>query len=68
MELLWLQPVLLTLLSTNTEVEPSKPGLADIEGREVCSSQTLTQNLPPDGLPSHNISLTLGNSRISKTL
>lgn len=68
MELLWLQPVLLALLSTNTKIEPSKSGVADIEGREVCDSQTLTQSLPSDGLPSHTIALTLGNSRISKTL
>lgn len=65
---MWLQPVLLALMPTNTNVEPSKPVVADIEGREMCGSQELTQNLASGGLTSHSISLTLGNSRISKTL
>lgn len=43
--------------------------MADIKGREVCGSQELQQygicmGLAPDALPSYNITLTLGNSRI----
>lgn len=51
----------------NTKIEPNKPRMADIENREICNSQELTQNLPLDALPSHNITLTLDNSRIFKT-
>lgn len=36
LELLQLQPVLFALLPTSTKTEPDKPGVADIEGREVC--------------------------------
>lgn len=34
------------------------------KGREVCGGQTLEKILPPDKLPSHKVTLTLGNSRI----
>lgn len=37
------------------------------EGREVCSGLELVRMLPPDMLPSNVITLTLGNSKISKT-
>ena len=49
MELLWLQPMLLALMPTNTNVEPSKPVVADIEGREVCSSLELLGKLAIQG-------------------
>lgn len=42
-------------------------GVADIKSIEVYSSQELTQNLSPDTLPNHNVTLTLGNSRLSET-
>lgn len=37
------------------------------EGREVCSGLELARILPPDVRPSNVITLTLGNSKISKT-
>lgn len=35
-------------------------GVESIEGREWGSSQELSQNLPPEALPSYSISLNLG--------
>lgn len=45
---------------------PASLGAADFEGMEVCSSQQLVWNSPPDTLPNHKITLTMGNSRISE--
>lgn len=41
--------------------------MADIESKEVCSSQEFAPNLSLDDLSSSHIMLTLGNSRISET-
>lgn len=60
MEPLWLQPELFALFGA--VVLPAEA--ADIEGREACGTQ---ENLSWDILPSHNITLTMGNSRISET-
>lgn len=41
-------------------------GVANIKGREVCSSQEMAQNQHSDPLPNCYIILTLPNSRISE--
>lgn len=38
-----------------------------VVGREVCNSLELTQNLFPDSMPIHKITLILGSSRRSHT-
>lgn len=53
------------LQARSTKVEGmgwGRVGWSDTEGREVCSSLELTQTLPPEALPSHRITLTLGPS------
>lgn len=52
---------------TSTKVEFGSLGLVVIEGRDVGGSQELPHNLPPNALPSLNITLTLANSRLSDT-
>lgn len=51
--------------ATSTKVNPWEPQAADIKSRKVSDSEEPTQNLPPDTLPCHNITLTLSNSGIS---
>lgn len=51
----------------STKVELGSLGVVVIEGRDVGSSQELPHNLPPNALPSLNITLTLANSRLSDT-
>lgn len=41
--------------------------VVDIKGWEVCGGQELLWNLPPDTMPGSNTTLSLDNSRISKT-
>jgi hypothetical protein len=52
--------------ATSTKVEPMELQTADIEGKVVCGSMVLAQNLPPVALLGCKIALTLGNSKISK--
>lgn len=72
------EPVLLALLG-DTECgkqqhsyklqHKSQPGEAQSsshQGREVCDRRELAQNLTLDAIPGRNITLTLGNSRISE--
>lgn len=40
--------------------------VAGTKVREMCSSLELVWVLPPDALSSHNITMTLGNNRISE--
>lgn len=52
---------------TSPKVEFGSLGVVVIEGRDVGGSQELPHNLPPNALPSLNITLTLANSRLSDT-
>lgn len=48
-------------------MNPASLRMADIWDREVRIGQERTQSLFPDVLPSCNITLTLGSSRIAET-
>lgn len=52
---------------TSTKIEFGSLGVVVIEGRDVGGSQELPHNLPPNALPSLNITLTLANNRLSDT-
>lgn len=54
------------LQTTNTKVQPGEAQGSSHQGREVCDRQELAQNLTLDAILGRNITLTLGNSRISE--